>query len=63
MEKAGRKVSHYVLGAQLGRGGMGDAEDVRLGRKVALKFLTAEFMRDPLFLERFSLARRESHRD
>jgi predicted Ser/Thr protein kinase len=46
----GRQLGPYRVGEEIGRGGMGvvyAAEDQRLGRTVALKALTPEFMRDP----------------
>jgi len=58
---AGTLIAHYRIVGMIGSGGMGtvyEAEDTKLRRRVALKFLPGEFAQDPQWMQRFRVEAR-----
>jgi serine/threonine protein kinase len=56
MSMIGKKLAHYEITSQLGKGGMGEvyqAKDRKLGRDIAIKVLPEEFARDTDRIARF----------
>jgi serine/threonine protein kinase len=57
----GNLINHYRLVSQIGKGGMGEvylAQDMRLGRQIALKLLSEELTVQPERVRRFQLEAR-----
>lgn len=54
--ESNKQIGHYRIQSKIGSGGMGDvylADDTKLDRKVAIKFLNQKFSKDENLLNRF----------